>query len=86
MSHVADGVTIDPNPAIEGQPVRITVTGPGPWYISRDGSGTITEVTPQAAGEIEILSPPGVGGQSFTVTDLGDPPIDGTFPINSPQP
>jgi hypothetical protein len=85
MSFRADGVAIDPNPAVEGQPVRIVVTGPGPWYISRDGSGTLTEVTPHN-GEIELLTPPGTGGQSFTVTDLGEPPIDGSFSIVSPQP
>lgn len=86
MSHIADGVTIDPDPAVEGQPVSIKVNGPGPWYISLDGTGTITEITPQTAGEIELATPPGVGGQSFTVTDLGDPPVDGSFPIVSPQP
>lgn len=86
MNDRADGVTIDPNPAVEGRPVRIVVSGPGPWYVSLDGSGTITEVTPQANGEIELLSPPGAGGQSFTVTDLGDPPVDGSFPIVSQQP
>ena len=86
MSRLVGGVTIDPNPAVEGQPVRIVVTGPGPWYVSLDGSGAITEVTPQANGEIEILSPPGAGGESFTVTDLGDPPVDGSFPIVSQHP
>jgi hypothetical protein len=78
-------ITIDPNPAVEGQPVVITVAGSGPWYVGRDGSGSVTEVTP-TNGEIELLAPPGTAGQTFTVTDFGSPPTSAPFSIVAPQP
>lgn len=80
------GISIEPNPAVEGQPVRIIVSGPGPWYISRDGSGVITELRPNASGEYELAAPPGSGGESFTITDFGNPPAAAGFPIVSQRP
>jgi hypothetical protein len=76
-------ISISPNPAVAGQPVLISVPGPGPWYISVDPDGDVHEYNP-TNGEIEI-STPGTGGQTFTVTDFGSPPINETFNINAPQ-
>ncbi|HLU37984.1 MAG TPA: hypothetical protein VK081_01285 [Planctomycetota bacterium] len=64
---------MDPNPAVEGQPVTITVTGPGPWYVVPNPSGEPKEYKPDAHNEIELLAPPGNAGGSFTITDFGDP-------------
>ncbi len=76
-------ISISPNPAVAGQSVLISVPGPGPWYVSLDPDGEVREYSPPN-GEIEI-STPGSGGQTFTVTDFGDPPINETFDINSQQ-
>jgi hypothetical protein len=69
-------INVDPNPAVEGQPVTITVTGPGPWYVTGNPNGDIVEYTPNQNLEIELASPPAGAGASFTVTDFGDPPSD----------
>jgi len=80
------GIRIDPDPAVEGQLVTITVpaTAQGPWYVSLDPSGEVTEVTPDAQGQVEIM-PPGGGGDSFTVTNFDDPPTGSSFDIVSPS-
>ncbi|HLU38358.1 MAG TPA: hypothetical protein VK081_03175 [Planctomycetota bacterium] len=64
-----DRIKVDPNPAIEGQPVTITVTGPGPWFIAGDPDGEIREYQPGPNNEIELTAPPGRGGGTFTITD-----------------
>ncbi len=79
------GVSVQPNPPLEGRTVTITLRGPGPWYLSRDPSGTVTEITPDAQGQVEMLAP-GSGGDFFTVTDTLDPPTGGTFQIASTNP
>lgn len=78
------GVKVQPNPPVEGQPVTITVTGPGPFYVSCDPDGPLVKYTPDAHGEIELTSPPGSAGQSFTVSNYADPTVDGQFVI-APQ-
>lgn len=77
------GITVRPNPPIEGQTVIIQVPHAGPWFIARDGSGAVTEYTANARGEIELPAPPGQGSDTFTVTDYGDPATDANFPIVS---
>jgi len=74
-------ITIDPDPPVEGQPVIITVPHSGPWYVSGDGSGEVTEHTPNDRGEIELSAPPGHGNDTFTVTDYRDPATDGNFRV-----
>lgn len=76
------GVTVNPNPPVEGEALTITVTGPGPFYISRDPDGDLVKHTPDAQGEIELSAPPGSAGQSFTVSNYADPPVDGRFTID----
>lgn len=78
-----NGIVVDPNPAVEGQPVTITVTGPGPWYVAGNPSGEVKEYRPDANNEIELLAPPGGAGESFTVTDFGDPPTNARIDIVS---
>ncbi|MEZ5963852.1 MAG: hypothetical protein R3F56_08415 [Planctomycetota bacterium] len=76
-------IKVEPNPAIEGQAVTIVVTGPGPWYVAGNPGGEIVEYTPDANNEIELLTPPGQAGGSFTVTDFGDPPTNARIDIVS---
>lgn len=76
------GVTVEPNPPIEGQGVTITVTGSGPFYINLDPDGDLVAYSPDSHGEIELLQPPGSAGQSFTVSNYDDPPVDGRFTIS----
>ena len=78
-----NGIVVEPNPAVEGQPVTITVTGPGPWYVAGNPSGEITEYQPNPNNEIELLAPPGQAGGSFTITDYGDPPTSARIDIGS---
>ncbi|MEZ5965843.1 MAG: hypothetical protein R3F56_18555 [Planctomycetota bacterium] len=82
--HKYGDIRIDPDPAIEGQLVTITLpaSASGPWYVSLDPSGTVTEVTPDGDGQVEIMAP-GVGGESFTVTNFDDPPTGASFDIVS---
>jgi hypothetical protein len=80
----SSGVSVQPNPPVEGQPVTITVTGPGPFYVSRDPDGDLTRYDADAQGEIELTTPPGAAGQSFTVSNYADPPVDGRFTIAPP--
>jgi len=83
MLHRRDRIVVDPDPAIEGQPVRITVTGPGPWFVAGNPDGEIVEKVPDQNNEIELLEPPGQAGGSFTITDFGDPPTDARIDIVS---
>ena len=78
-----DNITITPNPPVVGQSVVISVPHAGPWTISLDGSGVGTEVTPNERGEIDLPSPPGRGGQSFTISDGRTPATDASFDIES---
>ena len=78
-----NGIVVEPNPAVEGQPVTITVTGPGPWSIAGNPDGEIKEYSPNQNNEIELLAPPGRAGGSFTITDFGDPPTDARIDITS---
>lgn len=75
-----DHIRIEPDPAVEGQLVSITVTGTGPWYVARDPSGELTEITPDANGEVEIRTP-GVGGETFTVMNTSEPYVNDFFDI-----
>lgn len=72
----ASEIKVEPDPAIEGQPVTIIVTGPGPWYVAGNPGGEIVEHRPDNNNEIELLAPPGQAGSSFTITDFGDPPTN----------
>jgi hypothetical protein len=66
---IRDRLVVEPDPAIEGQPVTITVTGPGPWTIAGNPDGELREYQPDQNNEIELSAPPGRGGGSFTITD-----------------
>ncbi len=76
-------ISTRPNPPMEGQTLIITVPHSGPWYVSLDGSGRSQELRANERGELELPSPPGRGGETFTVTDYRDPPTDGNFEITS---
>ncbi len=76
-------IDVEPNPAVEGWPVTITVEGAGPWLIAREPDGAVTEYQPDAQGQIELLTPPGTSGQSFTVTNSGTPPDSARIDIVS---
>lgn len=83
--HAALGIRIEPDPAVEGQLVTITVTGQGPWYVARNPSGELVEIQPDANGEAEIATP-GVGGETFTVMNTSEPFVNEFFDIVSPGP
>lgn len=78
------GITIDPDPAIEGRLVRISLPDGGPWYISLDPSGEVQRLN-VTGREAEVVAP-GVGGQSFTITNLGSPLVGAGFDIVSTDP
>ena len=78
-------ITTIPNPPVEGQSVVISVPHSGPWVISLDGSGVGTEVTANERGEIDLPSPPGGAGQSFTISDGRSPATDARFDIHSTE-
>lgn len=81
----ASRIKVEPNPAQEGQTVTITVTGPGPWFIAGNPGGEIREYTADHNNQIELTAPPGAGGDSFTITDFGDPPTDARVDIESTE-
>ncbi len=75
-------IDADPNPAPEGGTVTITFPHGGPWYLHVDG-GTgwvkIDGVDP-GTGAVTIDVPVG-GGGSFTVSDLRDPAVGESIPV-----
>ncbi len=73
-------ITIKPDPAVEGQPVTIHVPEGGTWYVGVDGTGQIVEIKPNDKNEIE-LTLSGRGGETFTVTNAGNPPTNASFDI-----
>jgi hypothetical protein len=75
-------IVIEPNPAIEGGTVTITLPHGGPWYVSLDPSGQVTRIEPDDNNQVEIAAP-GKGGQTFTVADLSDPMTSASFDIVS---
>jgi hypothetical protein len=75
------GVTVQPNPPVEGKGVTITVSGPGPFYVNRNPDGELLVYTPDDNGEIELAQPPGAAGESFTVSNYGNPLVDGRFTV-----
>ena len=77
------GIRIEPNPAVAGGLVTINVTGPGPWYVAADPSGELTEISPDANGEVEIRTP-GSSGGTFTVTNATEPYVSDFFPVVAP--
>lgn len=83
--HPASSIHVDPDPAIEGGLVTITVSGNGPWYVVRNPTGEPVPITPDANGEAEITVP-GVGGETFTVMNTSEPYQSDFFSIVSPNP
>jgi hypothetical protein len=77
------GIRIEPNPVAEGQFVTITVAGKGPWYVGTDPAGELTEVTPDANGEIEIRAP-GRAGDTYTITNSSEPFTSAFGSISAP--
>ena len=76
------GIQITPDPAIEGQTVSIRLPGAGSWVMARDPDGDLIELHPDVNGMVEVY-PPGAGGDTFSITNFGDPPRDGNFRIVS---
>lgn len=75
-------ITIHPNPAVDGQPVTITLPRGGTWHVSVDGSGEVRTIRADENQQIEItLSAP--NGGTFTVSDGANPPTDASFDIVS---
>jgi hypothetical protein len=80
-------VIVEPNPAVEGQPVTITVDGPGPYSWSVDGQ-TAWERLPidPETRQGRITLPPSSGGSVLNVSDHNLPAPDGAdVNINAPD-
>jgi hypothetical protein len=79
----AGEITVEPNPAVEGQPVVITFPGPGPWFVRREGSSDgWTEVEVDAESNTARLNfPPSPAGGSFSVSDAGTPGTSTSVPV-----
>jgi hypothetical protein len=78
------GIVMDPNPPIAGQPVTITVDGPGPykWCVFGDEWQPLP-IDPETRRA--TITPPGsAGGGTLGVSDHGGPHGDtATAPINN---
>lgn len=76
-------IVVDPNPAVEGQPVTISVDGPGNFEWGVFGHGTQPLVIDPETGRAQIVLPAGSGGGVLIVTD-GDADSIGVN-INAPS-
>jgi hypothetical protein len=78
-------IVVEPNPAIEGQPVTVRVTGPGPHYW-RTGDLDWEEIPiDEETGRGFITLPPGTGGDTLLISDLAIPtPENIEVPIDAP--
>lgn len=76
------GIEVQPNPAPEGGTVTITFPGNGPWFVHVDGGHGWTQVTNvDPMTRKATIDVPGVGGGSFTISDLGSPPTEAVVPV-----
>ena len=76
-------IVVDPNPAIEGQPVNITVTGAGPHYWRTSETGWQTIPIDVETGRGSITMPAGSAGDVLMISDLAIPnPENQEVPIN----
>jgi hypothetical protein len=62
-------ILVQPNPAAEGQPVTITVDGPGPYEWGVFGHGTQTLPVDPETGRAQVTLPAGSAGGVLVVTD-----------------
>lgn len=77
-------IVVDPNPAIEGQPVTVRVDGPGPHYWRVSGEEWVEIGIDPETGRGTIDVPPGTGEDVLVVSDLAVPNADNLeVPINS---
>ncbi len=77
-------ITVEPNPATEGQRVTVRTDGPGPHYWRVTGlEWTEIPIDPETGvGTVDV--PPSSGGRNLVVSDLGVPNPDNIeVPINS---
>lgn len=71
-----------PNPAPEGGTVTITFPHDGPWYVHVDGGTGWVEITGlDPATNTVTIDVPGLGGGSFTVSDLEIPSEGISIPV-----
>jgi hypothetical protein len=80
-------IVVDPNPAIEGSPVTITVSGPGPysWAVSPTGEWQTVPIDPETQRG-QIVLPAGSGGHVLQISDLAIPNSDSAaVNIDSPS-
>ena len=79
-------IVVEPNPAIEGQPVSVSVDGPGPHYWRVAGQEWQEVPVDEETGRGRIDVPPGTGGGVLDVSDRRSPSADATeTPIDAPE-
>jgi len=80
-------ITVQPNPAISGQTVTITVTGPGPYYVRVGGSGedwTELPIDPDTGEATYRVDAP--GGSTIQISDRNLPTADSiSVPVNETE-
>lgn len=79
-------IVVDPNPAIEGQPVTINVDGPGPYYWRVAGQDWQVVPIDEETGLARIDVPAGTGGGVLDVSDRQQPsPDQAEVPVDSTE-
>jgi len=77
-------ITVDPDPAIEGQTATITVDGPGPYQWGVFGEGWQELHVDPETNQAQVVVPSGSGGGTLVVSDHALPaPDNATVPIDS---
>ncbi len=69
-------IVVDPNPAIEGQPATVTVSGPGPYYWRVAGHPWEEIPIDEESGAGRITLPAGSGGGVLDISDRRHPTPD----------
>lgn len=69
-------ITVDPDPAIEGQPATITVSGGGPYYWRVSGQPWQEIPIDEESGAGRVTLPAGSGGGVLDISDLKFPAPD----------
>lgn len=69
-------IVLEPDPPREGERVKITATGPGPYFYRFDGGDWIELPIDEESRSTSIEVPAGSGGQILDVSDRNLPDSD----------
>jgi hypothetical protein len=77
-------IVVEPNPAVEGQPVTVRVDGSGPYFWRVSGEEWTEVAIDPETGQGRIDVPPGSGGDTLVVSDRERPnPDNAEVPVNA---